>query len=162
MLNLEQSEKFFNDIVAVIKNRFPKSLVYWKKNSILGTPFYTVHFYLANSAEECANHIMLNDALNCAFHVDCCNSEGCISDEIVITSDKIGIIRDANKADPVERFCVYGRVKVPFRKIKGNTENCIEKMRKLVDKIATAMIENADAINNGCIKGIFTVADKIA
>ena len=84
-----------------------------------------------------------------------------ICDDIVIELDNNSIIRVADKNDPKEKYCVYGRVKVPYRKIKGNTESCILKMKKFIDKVAETMIANADAINQGIIKGLFTVADKV-
>jgi hypothetical protein len=50
---------------------------------------------------------------------------------------------------------------VPYRKIKGDENKCIDKMKKFIDKTAEIMLANADLINQGTIKGLFDVRDKI-
>ena len=158
-MDIASSEKFANDFVEVIKTRFPNSSIYWKRVSMFGNTEYQIRFYLAKNLDEMANRIDMNDAMRWCFSIEC-NNDGSI-DNIVIELNNNSIIRIADKNDPKEKYCVYGRVKVPYRKIKGSAENCLEKLKKFIDKTAELMIENADAINQGTIKGLFTVADKV-
>lgn len=159
-MDIEQSKSFMNEFVDVIKSRFPNSNIYFKMVNMFGTEEYQVRFYLAKTLDEVANKIALNDAINWCFSVECKN--GCVNeDDIVIELNRNNIIRIADQNDPKEKYCVYGRVKVPYRKIKGNKESSLVKLKKFIDKTAELMIENADAINQGIIKGLFTVADKV-
>lgn len=158
-MNVEQSKQFVNDLVEIMKTRFPNSNIYSKKITMFGSSEYQIRFNLAGDISECANNIEMNDAMRWCFSIPC-DAVGCI-DDIVIELNNNSIIRVADKNDPKEKYCVYGRVKVPYRKIKGSSEQCILKMKKFIDKTAEMMIENADAINQGIIKGLFTVADKV-
>ena len=158
-MDIASSEKFANDFVEVIKTRFPNSSVCWNRVSMFGNTEYQIRFCLAKNLDEVANHIDMNDAMRWCFSIEC-NNDGSI-DNIVVELNNNSIIRIADKNDPKEKYCVYGRVKVPYRKIKGSAENCLEKLKKFIDKTAELMIENADAINQGIIKGLFTVADKV-
>ena len=161
-MNIEATEKFLNDIVEVIKTRFPNSRIFWKKVCFYGT-YYHIYFYLAKNENEVSSGIMKNDAMDWCFVIDAKNTDdnGCLNDEITIELNRNYIIRIADKNDEKEKYCVYGSVKVPYRKIKGNAEKCIQKMKNFIDKTAEIIIENADVINQGIIKGIFTVADKV-
>ena len=51
--------------------------------------------------------------------------------------------------------------KVPYRKIKYNAGKCLEKMKKFIDKTAETILAKAMGINEGIIKGIFRVEDKV-
>jgi hypothetical protein len=159
-MNMEQTEKFLNDFVGIIKSRFPNSYIYWKRIKFYGT-YYHIKFFLCKDESEVSNKIMMNDALNWCFIIDTTNEDGTLKDEVIISLDNNTICRIADKNDPKEKYCVYGRVKVPFRKIKGNVENCLLKLKKFIDKTAELMVENQDVINQGVIKGLFTVNDKI-
>lgn len=159
-MDIEQSKSFMNEFVDVIKSRFPNSNIYFNRVNMFGVEEYQVRFYLAKTLDEVANKIALNDAINWCFSVECKN--GCVNeDDIVIELNRNNIIRIADQNDPKEKYCAYGRVKVPYRKIKGNKESSLVKLKKFIDKTAELMIENADAINQGIIKGLFTVADKV-
>ena len=160
MYDIENSKKFVEDLVCVMKSRFPNSNIYSRRVCMLGVHEYQIRFYLSKNTEECSNCIDMNDAMRWCFSIPC-NNDFCLADDIVIELNNNSIIRIVDKNDPKEKYCVYGRVKVPYRKIKGNTESCILKMKKFIDKVAEAMIANADAINQGIIKGLFTVADKV-
>jgi hypothetical protein len=160
MLMTEDFRGFVDSLVDVIKSRFPNSSVYWKRVNMFGSSEYQIRFYLAKNLDEMANQIDMNDAMRWCFSIPC-NNDFCLADDIVIELNNNSIIRVADKNDPKEKYCVYGRVKVPYRKIKGTTEQCILKMKKFIDKTAEMMIENAEAINQGIIKGLFTVADKV-
>lgn len=159
-MNKENSEKFVEDLVCVMKSRFPNSNIYSRRVCMFGVHEYQIHFYLSKNTEECANCIDMNDAMRWCFFIPC-NSEFCIDDDIVVELNKNTIIRIADKNDDKEKYCVYGSIKVPYRKIKGSDLSCLLKMRKFIDKVADTMIENADVINQGIIKGLFTVADKV-
>ena len=76
---------------------------------------------------------MMNDALNWCFIIDTTNEDGTLKDEVVISLNNNTILRNSDKNDPKEKYCVYGRVKVPFRKIKGNVENCLLKLKKFTN-----------------------------
>ena len=160
MLNIENSTKFIDDLVKVMKSRFPNSHIYSRRVCMFGEHEYQIHFYLAKNLDECANKIEMNDAMRWCFSIFC-NNDFCLADDIVIELHSNSIIRVADKNDPKEKYCVYGRVKVPYRKIKGNAECCILKMKKYIDKVAETMLENSESINRGIIKGLFTVEDKI-
>lgn len=160
MYDIENSKKIVEDLVCVMKSRFPNSNIYSRRVNMFGSCEYQIHFYLAKNLDECANKIEMNDAMRWCFSIPC-NNDFCLVDDIVIELNNNSIIRVADKNDPKEKYCVYGRVKVPYRKIKGNAENCLLKMKKFIDKVAETMIANADTINQGTIKGLFTVADKV-
>ena len=158
MLSVEQCEKFMDDCVNVIKTRFPNSNIYWKENNF-GYKTYHIYFRLSKDVSECANGILLNDAMNWWFSL---TAQELQMNNSVIELNRNSIIRIADKTDPKEKYCVYGSVKVPYRKIKGTTEQCLIKLKKFIDKTAEIMLENAEVINQGIIKGLFTVADKVA
>lgn len=159
-MNIEQSKEFMSQFVNVIKTRFPNSNIYFKRVNMFGVEEYQVRFYLAKNLEELSNKIEMNDAMNWCFSVGCI--DGCINEnDIVVGLNRNSIIRIANPNDPKEKYCVYGSVKVPYRKIKGNAESALVKLKKFVDKTAELLIDNADTINQGIIKGFFTVADKV-
>lgn len=162
MKSIEQSEKFMDDMVNVIKSKFPNSKIYWKRGRMFGSTFYTVYFCLAENETEVANSIWLNDALCWKFDIDTCNDKGELFDEIIIENNDTTICRGIDVENyPNEKYLAFGRIKVSYRKIKGDENKCIEKMKKFIDKTAEIMIENADLINQGTIKGLFDVRDKI-
>lgn len=160
MYDIENSKKFAEDLVKVMKSRFSNSNIFLRRVNMFGVHEYQIRFYLSNGVDECANKIEMNDAMRWCFSIPC-NNDFCLADDIVIELDNNSIIRIADKNDPKEKYCVYGRVKVPYRKIKGSMEQCLLKMKKYIDKVAGTMLENSESINQGIIKGLFTVADKV-
>ena len=160
MYSLEKSKNFVADLVAIMKSRFPNSNIVFKKVSMFDVNEYQIRFYLSANIDECSNKIEMNDAMRWLFVIPC-DEVGCLFDNIVIELDNNSIIRIADKTNEREKYCVYGRVKVPYRKIQGTDLSCLLKMRKFIDKVAETMLANAEVINQGIIKGLFTVEDKV-
>ena len=158
MISNEECEKFMDDCVKVIKSHFPNSNIFWKENNFCYKT-YEIYFNLAKDASECSNGIVRNDAMNWWFTIADSDLK---NDNITIFLNRNYITRIADKNNPKEKYCVYGSIKVPYRKIKGNREQCITKLKKFIDKTAEIMFENAEVINQGIIKGLFKVQDKIA
>jgi len=158
----QETKNFIDGVVNAIKKYFPYSDVGYKFWAGLGEPSVQFYIYLSKDASECASRIRRNDALRTYFEVYL-NSDGSLNgDKTVIQLITGGFcMRIADKNIPKEKFCVYGSVKLPFRKITGTPEKIIAGMEKWALKTATILLENAEAINAGTIKGLFTVQDKV-
>lgn len=157
-----ETKKFMQYAVEAIKKNFPHSNITARFSDSFGYCVIYVGFLLSKDESECSNGIRGNDASTTYFKVET-NADGTLKgDKTVLELTNGGFVyRIADKTVPSEKYCVYGRVKLPFRKTTGTSEKLVSALSKWASKSAVIMLENAEAINDGIIKGLFKVEDKV-
>lgn len=157
-----ETKKFMQDAVEAIKKNFPHSDITARFTDSFGYAVIYIGFMLSKDTSECSNGIRGNDAVSTYFKVET-NTDGTLKgDKTVLELSNGGFVcRIADPTIPNEKYCVYGRVKLPFRKTTGTSEKLVSALSKWASKAAVIMLENAEAINAGTIKGLFKVEDKV-
>jgi hypothetical protein len=156
-----ETVKFMNEIKEVFQKRFPESSIGVHFSNHL-QPNIEVRFYLSKNSSECSNNILMNDCCRTIFMSFDVGNDGTLFDKV--SFERIygkGIIRAIDKNNPDEKYLAYGSVPVKFRKLNNKPAKVVEGFKKYVDTLAITILENAEAINNGIIRGLYDVRNKV-
>ena len=157
-----ETKNFLDDVRNIFRNRFPNSIIQAGFGNNI-CPAITIRFYLAKDENECSSKIFMNDPCRTVFMIYDIDNNGKLFDKISV--ERIygkNIIRAVDKNNPDEKYLAYGSIPVKFRKMKNTKEKVLAGFRKYVDELASIILDNAEAINNGIIHNLYDVRNKIS
>lgn len=138
----EDTQKLMDSIEKEFKKNFPNGFADVRLTRIIGNPFISISFGLIGSINDVSNKIRENDPALHYFHIEGLSSEGGLTDSMevrkVTGSLKVKPEKDSHMA--------MGRVKIPFRKFKGDASKIESGFVREIKKIRDTVKKHKDDI----------------
>ena len=142
----ELNERFKNELDEIKKEYlrlFPNGAINVGFRQIVGSPFFYCNCYLIGDKKDWINGILDNDPLNLKFIGFFDNEDYTYRP----TQNEVFTLEARQNSFYVKStkpYLVYDRVKIPFRKKKGDIVKHISNLSKVFEKAHSLIVENED------------------
>jgi hypothetical protein len=152
--------EFIAQAKQIYNEYFPNSECIAGNRRLFGLEYIIIDWLLSADVTECANNIRQNDMFHIAFSIDLeDNTESGKAYEVTIYDNSkrndmpmpsivtMDVMHKSYTTKPENKYMVYGRKALPFRKTTGSPEKILATLRKYAQKLH-AMLEEDLANDN--------------
>jgi hypothetical protein len=128
-----EADLFAKEIKDAIGKIFPNFGVFtYYKNDLL--PSITVSVRIGKDKSEWSGGIAGNDALSSLLSIKGINDDGSLTDSMEMTN-----LQSSVMTKPENEMFVYGSVKIPFRKVKGDKKKILQAIVKYYQNVKSVL-----------------------